>query len=39
VDHLDAALDAVAKPGSPELREKARALHEAFTGTDASYAR
>jgi aryl-alcohol dehydrogenase-like predicted oxidoreductase len=39
VDHLDAALDAVAKPGSPELREKARALHEAFTGTDACYAR
>ncbi len=39
VDHLDAALDAVEKPVSPELREKARALHEAFTGTDASYAR
>ena len=39
VEHLDAALDAVAKPGVPELREKARALHEAFTGTDASYAR
>ena len=39
VDHLDAALDAVGKPVSPELREKARALHEAFTGTDASYAR
>jgi aryl-alcohol dehydrogenase-like predicted oxidoreductase len=39
VDHLDAALDAVAKPGVPELREAARALHEAFTGTDASYAR
>jgi aryl-alcohol dehydrogenase-like predicted oxidoreductase len=39
VDHLDAALDAVEKPISAELREKARALHEAFTGTDASYAR
>ncbi len=39
VEHLDAALDAVGKPVSPELREKARALHEAFLGTDASYAR
>lgn len=39
VEHLDAALDAVAKPVSPELREKARAVHEAFTGTDATYAR
>ncbi len=39
VDHLDAALDAVEKPVSPELHRKARALHEAFTGTDASYAR
>ena len=39
VEHLDAALDAVSKPVSPELREAARALHEAFTGTDASYAR
>jgi aryl-alcohol dehydrogenase-like predicted oxidoreductase len=39
VEHLDAALDAVTRPVSPELREKARAIHEAFTGTDASYAR
>jgi len=39
VEHLDAALDAVGKSVSPELREKARAIHEAFTGTDASYAR
>jgi aryl-alcohol dehydrogenase-like predicted oxidoreductase len=39
VEHLDAALDAVEKTVSPEIREKARALHEAFTGTDASYAR
>ena len=39
LEHLDAALDAVGKPISPEIREKARAIHEAFTGTDASYAR
>jgi aryl-alcohol dehydrogenase-like predicted oxidoreductase len=39
VAHLDAALDAVEKPLAPEIRERARALHEAFTGTDASYAR
>jgi aryl-alcohol dehydrogenase-like predicted oxidoreductase len=39
VEHLDAALDAVGKEVSSELRDKARAIHEAFTGTDASYAR
>lgn len=39
VAHLDAALDAVTRPVSPEIRARAQALHEAFTGTDASYAR
>ena len=39
VEHLDAALDAVEKSVPSEVREKARAIHEAFTGTDASYAR
>lgn len=39
VAHLDAALDACARPLSAELRAEAAALHESLAGTDASYAR
>jgi aryl-alcohol dehydrogenase-like predicted oxidoreductase len=39
VAHLDAALDAVAKPLSPEARRRIDGIHLAFVGTDARYAR
>lgn len=39
VAHLDAALDALEKTVPDELRAEADAIHRAFQGTDATYAR
>ena len=39
VAQLDFAVDAVERKLSPEAYEKIDALHQAFTGTDATYAR
>jgi aryl-alcohol dehydrogenase-like predicted oxidoreductase len=39
VEHLDAAIDAVTKPVSPEARRNMDRIHKDFVGTDASYAR
>ena len=39
VEHLDAAIDAVARPLPKEVIDRADELHRAFQGTDASYAR
>ncbi len=39
VEQLDFAIDAVERKLSPEAYEKIDALHRAFAGTDASYAR
>jgi aryl-alcohol dehydrogenase-like predicted oxidoreductase len=39
VEHLDAALDAIALTVPDEVRAKVDALYRSFTGTDASYAR
>jgi aryl-alcohol dehydrogenase-like predicted oxidoreductase len=39
VEQLDAAIDACSKSVSPEARAKIDAIHKAFLGTDASYAR
>lgn len=39
VEQLDAAVEACAKSVSPEARAKIDAIHKAFLGTDASYAR
>jgi aryl-alcohol dehydrogenase-like predicted oxidoreductase len=39
VEHLDAALDAVEKDLPAEIRARASAIHEAFLGTDVTYAR
>jgi aryl-alcohol dehydrogenase-like predicted oxidoreductase len=39
VEHLDAALDALQKPLPPELLTEIDAIHAAFQGTNAKYAR
>lgn len=39
IEHLDAALDAVKKPISPEARARIDELHVAYSGTDARYVR
>ncbi len=39
VAHLDAALDALEKPLAPELLTEIDAIHTAFQGTNAKYAR
>ncbi len=39
LQQLDAALDAVSRPLPPELLSRIEAVHRAFVGTDASYAR
>ena len=39
VEQLDFAIDAVERTPSPEACEKVDVIHQAFTGTDASYAR
>ena len=39
VEHLDAAIDSVARPLPKEVIDRADELHRAFQGTDASYAR
>jgi len=39
VEHLDAAIDAVAKPLPKDVIDRADELYRAFQGTDATYAR
>jgi aryl-alcohol dehydrogenase-like predicted oxidoreductase len=39
VEHLDAALDACAKPLPPEVVTRADELYREWQGTDATYAR
>ncbi len=39
LEHLDQALDAIARPLAPELVTRVDALHRAAEGTDARYAR
>jgi aryl-alcohol dehydrogenase-like predicted oxidoreductase len=39
VAHLDAAVDAIARPLSPDARKQVDQIHRDFAGTDATYAR
>jgi aryl-alcohol dehydrogenase-like predicted oxidoreductase len=39
IEHLDAAIDGVARNLSPELKKKIDETHNAYLGTDATYAR
>jgi aryl-alcohol dehydrogenase-like predicted oxidoreductase len=39
IEHLDAAIDGVARELSPELKKKIDETHNAYLGTDATYAR
>jgi aryl-alcohol dehydrogenase-like predicted oxidoreductase len=39
IEHLDAAIDGVARDLSPELAKKIDEAHHAYLGTDATYAR